>query len=106
MTGEDYLKAEAATVAFRFGEEFGVTGMLAILLTMRNRVLAGEEWREVISAVGQKLPDTREPSFASILQMVDNVFEGTVVDTLTNGASNWEGRGQIVAMVGGLTLYK
>lgn len=124
MTGDTYLKAQLARIAWEDGHQDGLNGMLAIALALRNRVAAeGLNWQQIIQNVvayredvmGDRritiVPDVREPNFQKLLQHIDSVFEGTMEDYLVSGAC-WYGYlghlhyGERCATVGSLTFYK
>lgn len=101
MLAEDYIKAQACTLAWREERSNGTNGMLGVLFVVRRRAQewhAGD-WLRVITDHGQfssmtiagdsqtiLFPDTRDPEFQKIMQYVDAVYDGSMQDTLTNGA--------------------
>lgn len=99
MTGPEFLRAQAALVAWRDGHEAGVNGMLGILFVIRNRS-EQPKWSDLQRAVqdtanesaetlaGSLWPDVRNPDFQQILQAADSVFAEVdpMRDKLTSGA--------------------
>lgn len=101
MTNEDYVKAIACLLAEREERSNGTNGILGVLFVLRNRVRAGwfkGEWMSNITAKNQFssmtvlgdpmtvwYQDPREPAFQKVLQLVDQVFDGTLQD-MTAGA--------------------
>jgi spore germination cell wall hydrolase CwlJ-like protein len=100
MDSNDYCKSVLALVAEREARSNGINGMLAVAFVIRNRVQKWEKsWYDVICSHNQFssmtvkgdsqtiwYPDPREPNFQKLLQSVDGIFDGTIQDTLTNGA--------------------
>jgi hypothetical protein len=102
MIGEDFEKAIVALACWREMRSEGVNGMLAVALVLRNRAKKG--WYhgslyENAIALNQlssmsvrgdvntvHFPDTREPQFQTLLQLLSEVFDDSRVDNLTNGA--------------------
>lgn len=122
MTPAQFLHSMSVQLAWQDGRENGVNGMLAILFCLRNRVAEGFEggdlsriiqshhiWRYSEGLAFIDVPDTREPSFSQLLGYVEGVFDNSIVDRLTAGATYW-GKFQIkkmkVAQVGTLDLWK
>jgi hypothetical protein len=101
VTNEDYVKAIACLLAEREEQTNGTNGMLGVLFVLRNRVNAGwfkGDWLANISARNQfssmtvlgdamtiKYQDPREPAFQKVVQMVDQVYDGSLPD-MTAGA--------------------
>jgi hypothetical protein len=101
VTNDDYIKAIACMLAEREEQTNGTNGMLGVLFVLRNRANAGwfkGEWLANMTAKNQfssmtvlgdpmtiKYQDPREPAFQKVVQMVDQVFDGTLRD-ITNGA--------------------
>jgi len=101
MDPANYIKSVLALLAWREENINGVNGMLGVMFVVRARAQAwGKgDWLSVMTAHNQfssmtvagdgqtvKYPDPRDPAFQRVLQIVDSVFDGTMTDTLTNGA--------------------
>jgi len=102
MTIADFEKGLAALLAWREERSNGTNGMLGVLFVVRNRQKAGwsaGSWSKIIEGHNQfssmsvsgdsqtvAYPDVRDPSFLTILQLVDSIYDETRVDNLTNGA--------------------
>lgn len=102
MIGADFEKAIVALACWREMRGEGVNGMLSVAFVLRNRAKAG--WfhgsiYENVIAHNQfssmtvegdhntdEFPDTREPQFQTLLQLLDEVFDDSRIDNLTNGA--------------------
>lgn len=117
MTGDDFLKGQLAMLCWRVARSEGSLGMLAVALVLRNQVAAGAgDWMEQITRcplpAQAGYPDVREPEFQRFLHKVDGVFDGTLLDKLTNGATaitragDLHPPGHLVANLGALALYK
>ena len=101
MTNEDYVKAIACLLAEREERSNGINGMLGVLCVLRNRAIAGwfkGAWLANITAKNQfssmtvlgdrmtvEYQDPRAPAFQKVLQMVDQVYDGSLQD-MTAGA--------------------
>lgn len=108
MTSEAYIRAQLAALAWREGhEQGGVNNSLAVAFIIKNRVRAGwGEWLDQIqrhaiwSARNQSEldqsshPDPREPDFQRLLQQIDGVVDGSLVDKLTVAPKLKTGEGQ------------
>lgn len=124
MTGVDFLRGLAAHLAWMEGKDHGLNGQLAILFCLRNRVAAGWEdgdlgriiqgayyFRYSIAQYLIEVPDVRNPEVQQLLGYVEGVFDNTIQDRLTEGATHWNnklhGSGLAkVAQVGTLNLWK
>lgn len=119
MTGVEFIKSCAALHAWSEGRKYGFNGMLGILFVIRNRAQQNQfngDWLKIIYSIGTEdnsYPDVREPEFQRLLQWVDGVYDGTVEDKITNGATYYstmnvgpDFQREICAVVGGLTFYK
>lgn len=108
MTSDSYIRAQLASLAWREGhEQGGINNSLAVAFVIKNRVRSGwGEWLEQIqrhalwsSRNGDEIdstthPDPREPDFQRLLQEIDGVFDGSLVDKLTVAPKTKEGDGR------------
>jgi hypothetical protein len=102
VVSDNYVKSLACLLAVREEESNGVNGCLGVLFVLRTRVAAGWFGGDLYKNITAKnqfssmvikgdnrtvyYADPREPNFQKVLQFVDNVFDGTMKDILTNGA--------------------
>ena len=99
MTAEQYIKAQLAAFCWReAGHAGGIDPLLAIALVLRNRQRAGwfgGDWMEIISQAhaaaplagpSTQPPNLRDFSFRQFLAQIDDVYNGTMADLLTQGA--------------------
>lgn len=121
MTSNTFLQSMAAGLAWMEGKDDGVNGQLAILFCLRNRINSGYlngDLKAIIQAEYSKrellkqpieFPDPRDPYFSQLLGYVEGIFEGTIIDNITNGAIYYGpkpyGSGQRVGVVGKLELW-
>lgn len=121
MTVDDFIKANAAVLAWRAAAGDGANAMLGVLFVIRNKAKAGERdgnWLDILQRMALDndysvlLPDPREPSFQSVLQAVDGVYDDTLTDTLTDGATHYSYGGkdskglERVSQIGNVVFYK
>ena len=97
MNSDDYIKAKLCDFAWREGSRHGGTNnMLACAFVIRNRVAAGwGDWLEVLANAPTHAatvyeaelfppqPDIREPNFRRLLQLVEALWDGSMVDNIT-----------------------
>jgi hypothetical protein len=101
MTAENFIKSQLALMAWREAHRYGgIDNMIAVAFVIRNRVKAGwhgGDWLDVMSnhytfsaeaqaASAQELPDVRETHFRVVLQKIDDLFAGMMVDKMTEEA--------------------
>lgn len=98
MNGETYIKAQLAEWAILEGARHGgVNNMVAVAFVMVNRVNAGwygGDWEQVIHHAWERGGTMYEPTRVNLrdgdvklfLQRIDDIFDGSEDDTLTNGA--------------------
>lgn len=100
MLGENFVKAQLALTAWRDGKSEGLSGCLAVMFTIRNRIRAGwfnGDWIQVLAhhqdyaavdrPYSSELPDPRNYLFSLVLQEVDGVFSGSREDDVTKVAN-------------------
>jgi hypothetical protein len=96
MQSYDFLAATLATIAYRDGFPDGLSGMLGVAFTLRNRISAGwhgGNWTELFNAHQNyaaypeptitDFPDPRVCSVSELLRQIDAIFKGTAEDTIT-----------------------
>lgn len=101
MNAETYIKAQLARLAIEEGARHGgVNNMVAVAFVMKNRVSQGwqgGDWEAVLAdapkRIGTEYDDTplkieelRNPDVRQFLQRIDDIFDGSEEDTLTDGA--------------------
>ena len=99
MTWDNFLKGQLMGVAVREGlRHGGINNSMAIAHVMRNRVHAGwhgGDWLQVLTNTQQALGtvyeetpkiDPRSVEFRSILQRIDDVYNGSSEDLITDGS--------------------
>ena len=111
MTGDEYVKGQLATIAWIDGLESGLNGCLGIAHTAANRVRAGwhsGDWVAVVWGLIRQRerywgepPDVRDPQFQTLLQAVDNIYDGSLVDRLTDGALYYVRKDESGILAGG-----
>jgi hypothetical protein len=95
MTGIDYEKAFVAYVCWKQMQSETFRGMLFLAMMLRNRAQAGwfdgSIYRNAVSFMHEMAldpvpcPDAREPQFLNLLQSIDGIFSGEILDR-TGGA--------------------
>jgi hypothetical protein len=114
MTVDEINKAVLALTAWNVAGKVSYPACVAALFVVRNILEknADNDWlRACDEAWGggvYEYPDTRNPEFLKIVEVVDSVYENIRVDNLSNNALYFEpgdGREEC-AVVGTLKLYK
>lgn len=96
MTGKSFLCGQLARLAFLDAGHEGLQAMLAVCFAVRNRVRAGmwnSDWASVLShhadysytldPYPNTVPDPRNYTFNQLLQQVDQIFDGSLEDSVT-----------------------
>lgn len=111
MTADNVIKAQLFLLAWREGHAHGgLDNSLSVAFVVRNRVRAGwhgGSWLATIENHGLysasteapdtvSMPDLREPNVLRLLQQIDALYEGSLVDKLTIApAMKGESRGAL-----------
>jgi len=96
VIGYEFICAQLALKAWQDGANSGISGMLGVAFTIRNRIRAGwydgnwieilshhREWAATDTPYSDVLPDPRDFSFKVILQEVGGIFSGARQDDVT-----------------------
>lgn len=102
MTIEAYIRAMLARTAVEHGARYGgVNNMLAVAMTLRNRVFAGwGTWIDVIEGVAKRPTNLNMPledaaaviksgNGRVLLNQIDQIYSRPDIQDLTDGALFW-----------------
>jgi hypothetical protein len=114
MTADDYCRGRLVDVAWQVAGKISFPAAVAVMFVIRNVVERNKDnnWIRAIDETyaggAYSEPDTRDPEFQKLLEVVDSVYEGTKVDSISNNAlyfESGEGREEC-ASVGGFRIFK
>ena len=116
MVSDNYVKSQLVSLAWNAASHISFPAVAAVMFCVKNRVNASGDgnWLKVITELEREVStpprakDVRSPEFQNVLEIVDHVFDGSKVDRLTNGGTQWwagDGR-ERTAVVGSLEIYK
>lgn len=115
MTGLDFEKAITALALWRSLRNEQYRGMSFGAMALRNLAeMTGQSIFEhsvqIMDKSGAGYPDAREPTFQSLLSVLDGIYNDTTPDR-TDGATDWVQNGQEISgdrtcQVGQVTFYR
>jgi Cell Wall Hydrolase len=102
MDVNNYVLSLAALTAWREERGNGLNGCLGVLFVIKNRAKAGWDFGDIFKIITQKnqfdsmvragdpntvvYPEPSDQIFSKLVQYVDGIMDGTIEDTLTQGA--------------------
>jgi len=109
MTVDEYNKSQLVRVAWQYAGKISFPACVAVLFCLRNQVEKNgdNDWLRVTAQYPlDGFIDARDPDFINVLNVVDSVYDNTRVDTISNDAVYFDGRGERCAVIGTLILGK